>query len=213
MKLLTELNEDVQILTEGTGPGKQMFVEGIMMQFNHLNKNKRQYPTGLKSEVYRFIKEYVDQNRAYGELDHPTGPKVNLKNASHRIISLQENGNNFVGKAQISSTPCGAIARGLIEDGGKLGVSSRAMGSLKQKNGYMEVQEDFMISTVDLVADPSAHDAFVNALFESKEWAFENGIWKESDLVESRNILKNTSSRSFEQVAIREFSKFLNKLR
>lgn len=176
MKLITERVEDVQFLAEEKNGKKQLFIEGIFLQSDLINKNKRYYPKQImEKEVNRYIKESIDRNNAYGELGHPTGPTINPDRISHRIVSLKEDGANYIGRAQISSTPMGDIVRGLMEDGGQLAVSSRGVGSLKQVGAAMHVQEDFMLSTAaDIVINPSAPSAFVNGILESREYFYSN---------------------------------------
>ncbi len=195
MKLLVELNEDVQILTEGVGVNKQYFIEGVFLQADIKNRNGRMYPREIiQSEVARYIKEYVDTNRALGELDHPTNPSINLDRVSHKIISLREDGSNIIGRAKVMDTPFGKIAKNLMDEGVKLGVSSRGLGSLREKNGVKIVCEDFrLITAADIVADPSAPDAFVSNLMENKEWVWENGKLVERE-VEIKSAI-NTMAR------------------
>ena len=178
MKLITEITESVKLITEETDGKKNLFIEGIFLQGNIVNRNGRRYPTEtLQKEVGRYMKEAVAKGRAYGELGHPDGPAINLDRVSHIITDLRQEGDNFIGKAKISSTPMGTIAAGLLEDGAQLGVSSRGMGSIKEgKDGVAEVQEDFHLATAaDIVADPSAPDAFVNGIMEGVEWVWDNG--------------------------------------
>ena len=183
MKLITETVEEVNFLTEATAEGgKNYFIEGTFMQGDTLNRNKRVYPKHiLLNEVTRYTKEYVNNNRAFGELNHPSGPTVNLDRVSHKITELHRDGNNFIGKAQILSTPMGKIAESLLKEGVCLGVSSRGIGSLREtREGHKEVGEDFMLATAaDIVADPSAPDAFVRGIMEGKEWIWDGGILKE----------------------------------
>lgn len=198
MKLFTELVEDVQLVTEAkeTG-GKDYYIEGIFLQGNIKNRNGRMYPVEtLESEVNRYVTEVVNKNRAYGELGHPSGPSINLDRVSHIITELYRDGNNFIGKARISKTPMGEIARGIMESGGQLGVSSRAMGSLKEEKGVMVVQNDLRLSTAaDIVADPSAPDAFVNGIMEGVEWIYDpvKGTWLEQKLHETKKKIRNMS--------------------
>jgi len=178
MKLITEITESVKLITEENDGKKSLFIEGIFLQGNIVNRNGRRYPTEtLQKEVGRYMKEAVAKGRAYGELGHPDGPAINLDRVSHIITDLRQEGDNFIGKAKISSTPMGTIAAGLLEDGAQLGVSSRGMGSIKEgKDGVSEVQEDFHLATAaDIVADPSAPDAFVNGIMEGVEWVWDNG--------------------------------------
>ena len=205
MKLITELVEDVQLISEAkeTG-GKDYYIEGIFLQANIKNRNGRMYPVDvLENEVSRYTREVINKNRAFGELGHPSGPSINLDRVSHIITELYRDGNNFIGKAKISKTPMGEIARGIMESGGQLGVSSRAMGSLREEKGVMVVQKDLRLSTAaDIVADPSAPDAFVNGIMEGVEWLYDpvKGTWLEQKLHETRNKLhKMTMSQIEEQ--------------
>lgn len=215
MLLITENLEDVQYITEDTAtPGKKnLFIEGVFLQAGIKNRNGRLYPPEImEQEVARYIKEKVDTNRAYGELGHPQGPQINLDRVSHRIVELRQDGNNWIGKAKISEEGMGKIARGIINDGGSLGVSSRALGSLKMINGINEVQSDFKLSTAaDIVADPSAPDAFVNGIMEGVEWVWDNGLLKEQKLSEARKeIDASVRSRSFNETKKLEiFNRFL----
>ena len=181
MKLITEMIEDVEYLVEGSGDNKNYYIEGVFMQAEQKNRNGRVYPKRfITPAVDKYITEYVNQNRALGELNHPSGPTVNLDKVSHIIKELHCNGNNFIGKAKVLDTPMGKIVKNLIEEGAKLGVSSRGMGSLKKSGGINEVQNDFILSAVDIVADPSAPDAFVNGILESKQFIIqENGTFEE----------------------------------
>ncbi len=185
MKLFLDTATDVQYIEEAAADGaKSLFIEGVFLQSNIKNRNGRIYPEEtMDREVGRYIKETIDANRAYGELGHPNGPGINLDRVSHMIKELRKDGNNYIGKAKIMETPMGNIVRNLIKEGAGLGVSSRAMGTLKPKNGSMEVQEDFRLATAaDVVADPSAPDAFVQGIMEGVEWIWENGIFKQATL-------------------------------
>ena len=182
MKLITETIENVNVITEGKGDSKKLYIEGVFLQSELKNRNGRMYPFSvLEKEVNRYNEEYVKTSRALGELGHPDGPTVNLDRVSHRITSLRAEGNNFIGKAQILSTPMGKIAESLLKEGVTLGVSSRGIGSIAQnKEGFMEVGEDFQLATAaDIVADPSAPDAFVQGIMEGKEWVWEGGVLRE----------------------------------
>lgn len=217
MKLITELNEDIQYISEAKEDGKKSyFIEGIFMQGDIKNRNGRMYPADvLEKEVKRYNKEYVEKNRAYGELGHPQGPTINLERVSHMITKLERDGSNFVGKAKImTETPMGAIVKGLMDDGGQLAVSSRGMGSLKQnRQGVNEVQRDFYLATAgDIVADPSAPDAFVNGIMEGREWVWENGVIKEASIADYKQEIKKTSSRELEEAKLRVFRDFISKL-
>jgi len=216
MKLITEMTEDVQVLTEvneKTGE-KNYYIEGVFMQSNIKNRNGRVYPKDiLMNEVARYNKEYVVKNRAMGELNHPQGPTVNLDRVSHIIKELHSDGNNVNGKAKIMDTPMGKIAKNLIDEGAKLGVSSRGMGSLKQnKSGINEVQKDFMLAAVDIVADPSAPGAFVNGIMEGAEWIWDNGILREKEIHEYKKAIEETNRKELEEKAIYTFMDFMSKL-
>jgi len=214
MKLITETVEEVQFLTESDANGnKTYFIEGPFMQADTLNRNKRVYPKNiLLNEVARYDREYVQNNRAFGELNHPSGPTVNLDRVSHIIKEFNTNGKDVYGKAKIMETPMGKIVKNLIDEGARLGVSSRGMGSLKSRNGYNEVQPDFMLSAVDIVADPSAPGAFVNGIMEGKEWIWNNGILEEKYIEEYQKEIKQTSSRNLESKALKLFEDFLRKI-
>ena len=182
MKLIREEIEKVEVLTEGTGKNQKLYIKGPFLQAECVNRNGRMYPLSImEREVKRYAEQYVNKGRALGELGHPDGPTVNLDRVSHKITELYREGNNFIGKAQILSTPMGKIAESLLKDGVTLGVSSRGIGSLRENNkGYKEVGEDFMLATAaDIVADPSAPDAFVQGIMEGKEWIWEGGMLRE----------------------------------
>jgi len=216
MKLFTELNEEVKVLTEETEDGKKnFFIEGIFMQAEQKNRNGRMYPVGvLQKESTRYIQEYVDKNRAYGELGHPDGPTINLERVSHMIKELRQEGNNFYGKAKIMDTPYGNIVKNLMSEGATLGVSTRGMGSLVERNdGVKIVKDDFYLATAaDIVADPSAPDAFVRGIMEGKEWIWDNGIIKEVKISEYKETIKKTSKKDLEENMIKTFTDFLSKL-
>jgi len=217
MKLITEVIEEVQVITEAKENGdKTYFIEGIFMQGNQKNRNGRIYPVDvLEREVERYNTEYIQKNRAYGELGHPQGPTINLDRVSHMIKELYRDGDNFKGKAKIMDTPMGNIVKNLMNEGATLGVSSRGMGSLKAKNGANEVQNDFYLATAgDIVADPSAPDAFVEGIMEGKEWVWDNGIIKEVDIVNYRDeINESIRKRQKEEATMQVFENFLQKLR
>ena len=216
MKLITEMTEDIQLLAEvneETGE-KDYYIEGIFMQSEQKNRNGRVYPESvLMNEVKRYNKEYVRKNRAMGELNHPQGPTVNLDRVSHIIKELKQDGTDVYGKAKIMDTPMGKIAKNLIDEGAKLGVSSRGMGSLKEKDGVNEVQNDFMLAAVDIVADPSAPNAFVNGIMEGAEWIWENGVLRQQTIEEYKNEISRTPSANLEEKALNLFDDFLSKLR
>lgn len=207
--------EDVNFITEAAadGNGKSYFIEGTFMQADTLNRNKRLYPKQtLLNEVARYNKDYVDNKRAFGELNHPTGPTVNLDRVAIFIKELNVNGSDVYGKAKVMGTPMGEIVKNLISEGAKLGVSTRGMGSLKQRNGYNEVQPDFMLSAIDIVADPSAPGAFVNGIMEGKEWIWNNGILTEKAIEEYRQEIVKASSKKLESKGIELFENFLKKI-
>ncbi len=218
MKLITEITESVKVLTEENADGKKsMFIEGIFLQGNIQNRNGRRYNTDiLEKEVNRYVAENVSKGRAYGELGHPDGPSINLDRVSHLVTELRREGDNFIGKAKISSTPMGKIVEGLLSDGAQLGVSSRGMGSLKEgKDGVMEVQEDFYLATAaDIVADPSAPDAFVNGIMEGVEWVWDHGKAVAMRVEEiERDAQKAVRQKKLnEQSKLRMFEKFLNEI-
>jgi len=206
MKLITENIVEVKYLVEEKlGKGKDYFIEGIFLQSELKNRNGRMYrKETMDREVKRYIKEYVEQNRAYGELGHPDSPTINLDRVAMMIKSLKEDGNNYVGKAKLMDTPMGRIAKSLIDEGARLGVSSRGMGSLKEEDGIQVVQDDFMLATAaDIVADPSAPDAFVRGVMEGKEWVFVDGV---------KSAIQKTSSKNLSEQQIRAFTYFLSKL-
>ena len=218
MKLICEVYEDLKIITEAnevTGE-KNFFLEGILMQGNLQNKNGRVYPTAtLAKEVNRYNREFVEQNRAYGELGHPQGPTINLERVSHMIKELRQDGDNFVGKVKIMDTPYGNIVKNLMKEGAKLGFSSRGMGSLVKKNGIMEVQDDFHLATAaDIVADPSAPHALANGIMEGREWVWDNGILVEKDVANIKRGIEEgyASSADRETILLNAFNKFLKKL-
>lgn len=217
MKFIREVVESTKLLVEEKlGKGKTYFIEGVYLQSNLQNRNGRMYPEAvMDKEVSRYMKEYVTKNRAYGELGHPETPSINLDRVSHLIVDLRKEGTNYIGKAKILDTPMGQIAKGLLDGGANLGVSSRALGSLKMNNeGINVVQDDFMLSTAaDIVADPSAPDAFVRGIMESKEWTFVDGKFVEKNIEEVRSFIKKTSSRSLEEAKIVAFQHFLSKIK
>lgn len=215
MKLISETTTDYNVIVEEASGNKKMFIEGIFMQAEKKNKNGRIYPNStLESEVNRYIREQVKNNRAFGELGHPQGPSINADRICMRITELRKEGTDYIGKAQITSTPMGQIVRGLIEDGAQLGVSSRGLGSLKEKNGVMEVQSDFRLMAVDVVTDPSAPDAFVNGIMEEYDYFFDNGkiIAQKAEEIQ-REINEAVKKRQLnEKRKMQLFAKFLEKL-
>ena len=214
MKLITETIENVEVITEGKGDDKKLYIEGVFLQSEIKNRNGRMYPFSvLEKEVQRYNEEYVKTSRALGELGHPDGPTVNLDRVSHRITSLRAEGNNFIGKAQILNTPNGNIAKALLEEGVKLGVSSRGMGSIDKREDCGVVMDDFMLATAaDIVADPSAPDAFVNGIMEGKEWAWDNGILKETKVAKYQRYMDNATRKNLEERTLQVFNDFLTGL-
>lgn len=216
MKLITEVTEEVKYLSEeGLEGKKNLYIEGIFLQGNLKNRNGRRYPTEiLAKEVARYTTEQIDKNRAYGELGHPDGPSINLERVCMMIKSLRQENNNFIGKAKIMDTPYGNIVRNLMSEGARLGVSSRGMGTLKEVNGVNEVQSDFFLATAaDIVADPSAPDAFVNGIMEGVEWVWDNGILKAHKLEAAKKHINEAASKrskqDLEEAKIRVFQYFL----
>jgi hypothetical protein len=211
MKLITEVFEDLIVESKG----KELFIEGDFLQSNIKNRNGREYPAEIMDkEVERYNEKYVQKNRAFGELGHPEGPSINLERVSHMIKSLKKEGNNYVGKAKImTETPYGKIVKNLIQEGASLGVSSRGMGSVKESGGKNIVQDDFYLATAaDIVADPSAPDAFVNGIMEGKEWVWDNGIMKESQVSQYKYSLDNKKRIETEKLKIDLFEDFMSKL-
>ena len=216
MKLITEEISSVKFVTEGKGSSKKMYIEGTFLQGEIKNRNGRMYPVStLAKEVGRYNESFVNKGRALGELGHPDGPTVNLDRVSHKIVSLRQEGNNFVGKAQLLDTPMGKIAKSLLDEGVMLGVSSRGIGSIKEDtNGVKVVGEDFMLATAaDIVADPSAPDAFVSGIMEGKEWIWEGGILREQ-LAERTQKRINTlvDQKVLEEHKLDLFNEFLSNL-
>jgi len=212
MKLITETFEDVNVLVEESNGKKNLYIEGIFLQSEIKNRNGRVYPYDVLSrEVQRYNEQYVKSGRALGELGHPDGPTVNLERVSHKITSLKAEGSNFIGRAQILSTPMGDIAKNLLDSGVKLGVSSRGMGSLEERNGANYVRDDFMLATAaDIVADPSAPDAFVNGIMEGKEWVWENGILKEQQIAKYHKYISESTRKNIEERKLKAFEHFLS---
>lgn len=214
MKLITEITEDVKYITEATESGKKdLYIEGVFLQGAIKNRNGRMYPVDtLAKEVRRYDEQYIQKNRAYGELGHPDSPTINLDRVSHIIKSLRQEGSNFIGRAKITDTPMGRIVRSLIDEGASIGVSSRGMGSLKlNKEGIHEVQDDFYLSTAaDIVADPSAPAAFVNGVMESVDWVWENDVLVAKKAKEE--IEKAVRSRELEEKQFAIFESFITNL-
>ena len=216
MKLITEVTETVEYLSEAKEDGsKDYFIKGPFMQANIKNRNGRMYPAEvLDKEVKRYVTENVAKNRAYGELGHPTSPTINLDRVSHMIKELTRDGDNFIGKAKITTeTPMGRIVKNLMDEGASLGVSSRGMGSLKNKSGVAEVQNDFYLATAaDIVADPSAPDAFVEGIMEGKEWVWDNGIIREATINDYKEEIEEAPSKDLTETKLKVWSKFLSNL-
>ena len=215
VKLFSEAVEEVEYITEAKeGGGKNYKIKGIFLQADIKNRNGRVYPMEvLEKEVSRYNKKFINENRAYGELGHPEGPTVNLERVSHMVTELHPDGKNFIGEAKIMETPMGKIVKNIMNEGGKLGVSSRGMGSLNQKNGANYVRDDFYLATAaDIVADPSAPNAFVEGIMEGKEWVWNNGALIESELVELRRKFDVKKRNRDAKVEALEFAKFLKKL-
>jgi hypothetical protein len=214
MKLIKEINETVNYLTEDSDGKKSLFIEGPFLVAETKNRNGRLYEYNtMKKEVARYTESYINKQRAFGELGHPETPSINLDRVSHMITSLREDGNTWIGKAKILDTPMGNIARSLIEGGAQLGVSSRGMGSLKNVNGVNIVQPDFYLATAaDIVADPSAPGAFVQGIMEGKEWMLVNGVWTEQDHSQAIQQIRQATRQEIEEVSLRIFENFMKKL-
>ena len=214
MKLITETIEDIEVLTEDkSNGGKDYKIRGVFMQADIKNRNGRVYPVEtLAKEVTRYTKEFINKKRAFGELGHPDGPTVNLERVSHMITSLKPEGKNFIGEAKVMDTPYGKIVKNLIDEGAQLGVSSRGMGSIQSSSRGSVVGKDFYLATAaDIVADPSAPDAFVEGIMEGKEWVWDNGIVKEVQIAEYRKELSK-KSKHLEEKRLKVFADFMSKL-
>ena len=214
MKLISEEILNVDFLTEETDGKKSHFIEGIFLQAEVKNRNGRMYPVKtLAREVAKYDESYIQKGRALGELGHPDGPSINLDRVSHRIVGLQQEGNNFLGKAKLLDTPMGNIAKNLLDEGVKLGVSSRGMGSLIKKEGCNVVADDFMLATAaDIVADPSAPDAFVDGIMEGKEWVWDNGILKEAQVAQIKTQIDEATLINLQERKVSAFAAFLKSL-
>lgn len=215
MKLITEVNEDIGVIKEEVDGKKHYYIEGIYMQSEVRNRNGRNYPKGvMESAVNRYLTERVANKTAYGEFGHPQGPKINEERISHLIEKLEWQGNNVIGRAKIFNRGLGALVQGILEDGGRLGVSSRGLGSLKQQGGTMQVQNDFFIATAaDVVTDPSAPDAFVNGVMENVEWVQRaGGTWAPQYMEETQQLIHNTPKSQLEEVKIAAFENFVKRL-
>ena len=214
MKLITETIEDIEVLTEATANGGKSYkIKGVFMQADIKNRNGRVYPVEtLAKEVRRYTNEFINKKRAFGELGHPDGPTVNLERVSHMITSLKSEGKNFVGEAKIMDTPYGKIVKNLIDEGAQLGVSSRGMGSIQQSQGRNVVGKDFYLATAaDIVADPSAPDAFVEGIMENKEWVWDNGILKSMEVEQYKEEIERTKRKELAEVKANIFKDFISK--
>ncbi len=212
MKLITETIENIEVLKEEKANGKKDYkIRGVFMQADIKNRNGRIYPVGtLAKEVKRYNEQFINKKRAFGELGHPDGPTVNLERVSHMITSLKPEGKNFIGEAKIMDTPYGKIVKNLIDEGAQLGVSSRGMGSLQSGSNGSVVGKDFYLATAaDIVADPSAPDAFVEGIMEGKEWVWDNGVLQECEIAEYHRQIKQASKRELEEKTLNAFKTFL----
>ncbi len=214
MKLITEQIHDTKVITEGKGSKRRTFIEGVFLQGAIKNRNGRMYPLQtLNKEVQKYNENYIKKGRAMGELGHPDGPTINLDRVSHLITSLKQEGNNYVGKARILDTPMGRVAKELLDEGIKLGVSSRGLGSIKEENGVKVVMDDFILATAaDIVADPSAPDAFVNGIMEGKEWVWNNGGISEQRLDSIKSRINAASRTQIAERKVSAFNEFLQSL-
>jgi hypothetical protein len=214
MRLITEVAQDLNYIVEAKeGGGKNVYIEGIFAQSDTPNRNKRSYGKGIMEREVNKYQDLIGQKRSLGELGHPENPSINLHQVSHLITSLRMEGKNVIGRAKILETPMGIIARNLIENEVCLGVSTRGLGSLKMNsNGINEVQDDFHLATVDIVADPSAPDAFVQGIMESAEWILENGVWKAMQIENAQKEIKKTSAKNLDEVKLKIFEQFVNQL-
>jgi hypothetical protein len=214
MKLISEEIQSAEYLVEENNGKKEYKIRGVFLQSDIKNRNGRVYPREiLVREVNRYNKEFIQKNRAFGELGHPDGPTVNLERVSHMVKSLTADGSNFIGEAKIMDTPYGKIVKGLIDEGAQLGVSSRGMGSLIQRNGVNYVKDDFYLATAaDIVADPSAPDAFVEGIMESKEWVWDNGVLKQVDIESWKKQIQEAKRTVLEEKKLKVFKSFLTKL-
>ena len=215
MKLITETIESIEVLTEEKANGKKDYkIRGVFMQADIKNRNGRIYPVEtLAKEVKRYTNEFINKKRAFGELGHPDGPTVNLERVSHMITSLKPEGKNFIGEAKVMDTPYGKIVKNLIDEGAQLGVSSRGMGSIQQSQGRNVVGKDFYLATAaDIVADPSAPDAFVEGIMEGKEWVWDNGVLKSMEVEQYKEEIERTKRKELAEVKANIFKNFLSKV-
>lgn len=215
MKLIKEVAQDLNYLVEEkeNGGGKNVYIEGVFAQADTKNRNNRTYGRNIMEREVTKYQDLINHKRSLGELGHPDNPSINLHQVSHLITSLKMEGKNVIGRAKILETPMGVIARNLIENGVGLGVSTRGLGSLKMNSeGINEVQDDFHLATVDIVADPSAPDAFVQGIMESAEWVLENGVWKAMEIEQAQRQIQKTSAKNLDEVKLQIFEKFVNQL-
>ena len=215
MKLIKEVAQDINYLVESKedGVGKNVYIEGVFAQADTKNRNNRTYGRGIMEREVNKYQDLIGHKRSLGELGHPENPSINLHQVSHLITSLRMEGKDVIGRAKILETPMGVIARNLIENGVGLGVSTRGLGSLKMNSqGINEVQDDFHLATVDIVADPSAPDAFVQGIMESAEWILENGVWKAMQIENAQKEIKKTSAKNLDEVKLKIFEQFVNQL-
>ena len=215
MKLITEMNQDVKFLVEKKEDGsKSVYIEGIFMQAEKPNRNGRIYGKGIMEREVERYQNLINEKRSLGELGHPPNPQINLNQVSHLITGLKFEGNDIYGKAKILDTPMGKIAKNFIEEGVSLGVSSRGLGSVRlNKEGVNEVQDDFHLATVDIVADPSAPDAFVQGIMESADWILENGVWKAVQIEQAQNTIRKASKADLNSVKLQLFEQFLRSIK
>jgi hypothetical protein len=214
MKLIKEVTETISYLSEEKDGKRNLYIEGPFLQAEVVNRNGRKYlKETMSKEVQRYTEQYINKNRAFGELGHPDTPSINLDRVSHLTTSLRQEGNDWIGKAKILDTPMGTIVKNLLEGGAQIGVSSRGMGSLKNVNGINIVQDDFHLATAaDIVADPSAPNAFVQGIMEGKEWMMVNGIWTEVHQEEAKREIRKATKKEIESVSLKIFENFIKKL-
>jgi len=214
MKLIKEIHQELEYITEEKTGGKQStFIKGVFMQSEQQNRNGRLYPKNVLEKELQRYQNMISEKRSLGELGHPPNPQINLNNVSHLITNLQWEGNDIIGTAKILDTPMGKIAKNFIEEGVRLGVSSRGLGSLKERNGVNEVQDDFHLATVDIVADPSAPNAFVEGIMENAEWICENGVWKSVQIEQAQKVIKQAPSKKLAEAKLKVFEAFLNSIK
>jgi len=213
MKLIKEAFQDLQYLSEDTNGKKSVFIEGIFMQADKNNRNGRRYPAAVMEKELSRYQQMINEKRSLGELGHPDNPSINLNQVSHLITSLRFEGKDIIGRAKILETPMGKIARNFIEEGVRLGVSSRGLGSLKEgRDGIMEVQDDFHLATVDIVADPSAPDAFVAGIMEGAEWVLKNGVWTSVQVENAQKQIRKASAKQLDETKIQIWEQFMQSL-